>query len=65
VLEVCDRVIHGTIHDVGAHGAYFSAAEQPLCGARGILVGPSGRIPIRIVWRQAHGHAGVGLRFTP
>lgn len=63
VLEVCHRIIHGTIHDVGARGAYFSAAEQPLPGARGVLHGPSGSLDVQVVWAQRHGNAGVGLAF--
>lgn len=62
ILRVCDRTIHGYIHDVGLHGAYFSAAEQPLVGARGTLSRPAGRpIDVRIVWSQ---RGGVGLAFA-
>lgn len=64
-LEICDRIIRGTIHDVAARGAYFSSAEQPLPGSRGVLVGPSGRIDVRVAWRKRRGHAGVGLTFQP
>ena len=63
VLEVCHRIIHGTIHDVAARGAYFSAAEQPLPGARGVLHGPGGVTNVRVVWAQRFGNAGVGLAF--
>jgi hypothetical protein len=62
VLRVCDRTIHGYIHDVGLSGAYFSAAEQPLVGARGTLSRKDGRpIDVRVVWRQ---RGGVGLAFA-
>ena len=62
-LEVCGRLIRGTIHDVGIRGAYFSAPEQPEPGTCGLLRGPSGWLPVRVVWRQAGGNAGVGLAF--
>lgn len=62
ILRVCDRTIHGYIHDVGLRGAYFSAAEQPLIGARGTLSRPDGRpIDVRVVWTQP---GGVGLAFA-
>jgi len=63
VLEVCHRIIHGTIHDVGARGVYFSAAEQPLPGARGVLRAPGGDVDVRVVWIKSRGNAGVGLVF--
>jgi hypothetical protein len=63
VLEVCHRIIHGTIHDVGARGVYFSAAEQPLPGARGVLRAPGGEVDVRVVWAKTRGNAGVGLVF--
>ena len=63
VLEVCHRIIHGTIHDVGARGVYFSAAEQPLAGARGVLRAPGGDVNVRVVWTKSRGNAGAGLVF--
>lgn len=64
VLRVCDRNIHGVIHDVGLGGAFFSAAEVPLTGARGSLRRPGGRpIDVRVVWRQQGPSGGVGLAF--
>lgn len=62
-LEVRGRIIRGTIHDVGLRGAYFSAAEQPPPGTAALLRGPSGWLPVRVVWSQPTGNAGVGLAF--
>lgn len=62
-LEVCGRLIRGTIHDVSARGAYFAAAEQPPPGTSALLCGPSGWLPVRVVWCQERNNAGVGLAF--
>ena len=62
-LEVCGRIIRGTIHDVGLRGAYFSAPEQPEPGTQALLRGPGGWVAVRVVWSQASGNAGVGLAF--
>lgn len=63
VLEVCGRLIRGTIHDVGLRGAYFSTSEQPPPGTAALLRGPSGWLAVRVVWSQTTGNAGVGLAF--
>lgn len=64
VLEVCDRTIHGVIHDVGLRGAFFAAAELPLPGSRGCLRRSDGLpIDVRVVWRQLGPAGGVGLAF--
>jgi hypothetical protein len=62
-LEVCGRLIRGTIHDVSARGAYFATPEQPAPGTPALLCGPGGWVAVRVVWTQAMNNAGVGLAF--
>lgn len=64
--ELCvgNRVLYGTIHNVGLTGAFFCTTEPPVRGSRGVLTceGNQG-VEVRVVWQRQGHEPGVGLAF--
>ncbi len=63
-LRIDDQILRGSIHNVGLEGAFFTTAELPARGTRGVLTCEGNRgVEVCVVWQRQGDAPGVGLKF--